>query len=77
MDEFAAYLGIDWADTKHDLCLLDATSGAETRLVIRHGHEARAEYFTALRALNESVVGALQIDNLRWPSYWRERPVVR
>ena len=50
MDEFAAYLGIDWADTKHDLCLVEAATGAKTTRVIRHTPEALAEYFNSLRA---------------------------
>jgi hypothetical protein len=24
MEQYAAYLGIDWADKKHDLCLVEA-----------------------------------------------------
>ncbi len=32
MNEHAAYLGIDWADKKHDLCLLDAATGKKTQL---------------------------------------------
>jgi hypothetical protein len=28
--EYAACLGIDWADKKHDLCLLDAATGKKT-----------------------------------------------
>jgi hypothetical protein len=49
MSEYAAYLGIDWADAKHDLCLLDAGSGEKTHLVIKHTPEAIAEYVTSLR----------------------------
>jgi len=50
MDEYAAYLGIDWADSKHDLCLLEATTGTRERHVLKHTPQAIAEYFTALRA---------------------------
>ena len=27
MHNYAAFLGIDWADRKHDLCLIEAGSG--------------------------------------------------
>ena len=43
MNEYAAYLGIDWADKKHDLCLLDVATGKKTQLVLRHTPEAIAE----------------------------------
>jgi hypothetical protein len=28
MTEYAAFLGIDWADKKHDVCLSDTTTGS-------------------------------------------------
>ena len=67
MDEFAAYPGIDWADTKHDLCLLDARTGAKTRLVIRHTPEALAEYFTSLRAWFPGRQIAVALEQSRGP----------
>ncbi len=27
MTHYAALMGIDWADTKHDICLIDLTTG--------------------------------------------------
>ena len=48
MTEYAAYLGIDWADKKHDPCLLDVAMGKKTRLVIQHTPAAIAEYFASL-----------------------------
>lgn len=47
--DFAAFLGIDWADKKHDCCLVDAATGLKQFLVLDHTPEAIAEYFTALR----------------------------
>ena len=67
MNEFAAYLGIDWADTKHDLCLVDATTGRETRLVIRHTPEALAEYFNSLRAQYPGRQIAVALEQSRGP----------
>lgn len=39
-DQFAAIVGVDWADRKHDLCLLDQTSGERTFSVLLHSPEA-------------------------------------
>ena len=67
MKEYAAYLGIDWADTKHDLCLIDTASGTKTRLVIRHTPEAIAEYFTGLRARYPGQQIAVGLEQSRGP----------
>jgi hypothetical protein len=50
MADFAAYLGIDWADRKHDLCLIDCTTGKKELFVIQHTPEALNECVSALRA---------------------------
>jgi hypothetical protein len=49
MTTYAAYLGIDWADKKHDLCLYDVASGQQSKHVLVHTPQAIAEYFTNLR----------------------------
>jgi transposase len=67
MNEYAAYLGIDWADTKHDLCLLDASTGEKTHLVIKHTPEAIAEYFTSLRARYDGRQIAVGLEQSRGP----------
>ena len=67
MNEYAAYLGIDWADTKHDLCLLDATSGQKTHLVIKHTPEAIAEYLMSLRARYQGRLIAVGLEQSRGP----------
>ncbi len=67
MKEYAAYLGIDWADTKHDLCLMDTASGTKTRLVIQHTPEAIAEYFTGLRARYAGQQIAVGLEQSRGP----------
>jgi hypothetical protein len=50
MDDFTAYLGVDWSDRKHDLCLIDPTTGNKEPLVIQHTPEAINEYVSTLRA---------------------------
>jgi hypothetical protein len=34
--EFAALIGIDWADRKHDLCLLDVATNRREKSVLEH-----------------------------------------
>ncbi|MFN2510558.1 MAG: hypothetical protein ABR568_03835 [Pyrinomonadaceae bacterium] len=36
MNEYAAHLGIDWADKKHELCLVDAATEKKIRVVLTH-----------------------------------------
>lgn len=49
--DFAALVGIDWADCKHDVCLLPADSGPEAResCVLEHRPEAIEEWANRLR----------------------------
>ena len=49
MNEFAAYVGWDWADKKHDLCLVDAASGRKESSVIKNTPQAIEEWATGLR----------------------------
>ena len=39
-DRFAAFVGIDWADAKHDVCLLSADADVAESAVITHSPEA-------------------------------------
>lgn len=47
--EFAALVGIDWADRKHDICLQVAATGAREFLVLDHGPEAIDDWANARR----------------------------
>ena len=47
--EYAALVGIDWADRKHDICLQVAETGERELLVLEHGPEAIDEWANALR----------------------------
>jgi len=38
---FAAWVGIDWSDRKHDICLQVAETGEREFLVLEHRPEAR------------------------------------
>ena len=67
MTQFAAYLGIDWADKKHDLCLVDTTTGKQTKQVLPHTPQAIAEYFTNLRAQYPGQQIAVALEQSRGP----------
>ncbi len=49
MTQYAAYVGWDWADKKHDLCLVDAATGKKEASVIKHTPQAIEEWATCLR----------------------------
>jgi len=67
MNQYAACLGIDWADKKHDLCLCDTTTGKKTRLVLPHTPQAINEYFTNLRARYPGQKIAVGLEQSRGP----------
>ncbi len=49
IEEFAALVGIDWADRKHDICLQPMPSGRREFLVLEHSPEAIDEWANGLR----------------------------
>ncbi|MFN2454514.1 MAG: IS110 family transposase [Pyrinomonadaceae bacterium] len=49
MTLYAALVGIDWADTKHDICLLDLTTGAQEASILRHSSKTIEEWAAAVR----------------------------
>lgn len=50
MTDFAAFVGIDWADKEHDLCLRDAASDRLERAKLKQTPEAIAAWAAQLRA---------------------------
>lgn len=46
---FAAYVGVDWADSKHDFCLQAADSDRREPGVVAHTPEAIADWASGLR----------------------------
>lgn len=46
----AALVGIDWADSKHDLCLIDPQTGHREASQLRHSSKTIDEWAAALRA---------------------------
>ncbi len=49
MSEYAAFVGFDWADKKHDICLVDVATGKKEFSVIKHTPQALQEWATAVR----------------------------
>lgn len=61
---FAAYIGLDWSDGKHDLCLQDADTGVREPAQIEHSPEAIDEWARGLRTRfgGRPVAIALELD---------------
>jgi hypothetical protein len=49
MEQFAAFIAIDCSDAKHDVCLVDASTGKQESFVLKHTPEELAAWATALR----------------------------
>jgi transposase len=49
-EEFAAFVGIDWADSKHDVCLQAADSAKRECFILTHTPEAIDAWVRTLRA---------------------------
>lgn len=47
---FAALIGIDWSDAKHDICLVEIATGAQELSEVSHTPEALNEWACSLRA---------------------------
>jgi transposase len=47
--EYAAYIGIDWADRKHDICLYDPATGTWEVSIIAHTPDAIKAWVKSLR----------------------------
>ena len=47
--EYAAFIAMDWADDKHDVCLVDATTEQKESSVLKHTPEALNDWAASLR----------------------------
>jgi len=54
MTDFAALVGIDWADRKHDICLQAGSDGTREFLVLEHRPEAIEDWANGLRVRFEN-----------------------
>ena len=67
MTDFAALLGIDWSDKKHDLCLIETVTGKREASVLPHSPQAIDEWATALRARYGGQPLAVCLEQSRGP----------
>ena len=65
--EFAALIGIDWSDTKHDLCLVDTATGTQELSVISHMPESLDEWARSLRTRFGGAPVAVCLEQSRGP----------
>jgi ribosomal protein S15P/S13E len=49
MEQFAAFVAIDWSDAKHDVCLLDVATGKTESGILTHTPEELEAWATAWR----------------------------
>ncbi|VTQ61519.1 Uncharacterised protein [Campylobacter jejuni] len=57
IDQFAAHVGLDWADKKHDFCV-QFKNGERTFHVIKHTPEALGIW---LNELHQKIIGRIAI----------------
>ena len=65
--EFAARIGIDWADQKHDVSLQAADSAGVERFQIKHSPEAIAQWVAELRQRFQGGRVAIALESSRGP----------
>ena len=67
MAEYAALVGIDWSDRKHDICLVDLRTGRRETSLLRHAPEAIDGWAVALRARFGGQPIAVCLEQARGP----------
>jgi transposase len=67
MEQFAAFIAIDWSDAKHDVCLVDASTGKKESFVLKHTPEELAAWATALRTRFTGGKIAVCVEQSRGP----------
>ena len=67
MSEYAALIGIDWADSKHDICLLDPATGRREASQLRHSPKSIDEWASTLRARFGGQKVAVCLEQSRGP----------
>ncbi|MCA1850320.1 MAG: IS110 family transposase [Acidobacteria bacterium] len=67
MAAYAALVGIDWSDSKHDVCLIDTASPQREASVLPHSPQEIDEWATALRARFQGRPVAVCLEQSRGP----------
>jgi len=67
MTQYAALIGIDWADTKHDICLIETATGQPKAAILRHSSKNIDEWATALHVRFNGQPIAVCLEQSRGP----------
>jgi transposase len=67
MEHFAALIGIDWSDTKHDICVVDSATGNQERSIIKQQPESLDEWVRDLRTRFRGERIAVCLEQSRGP----------
>jgi transposase len=67
MEHFAALIGIDWSDSKHDICLVDTSTGSQQRSIIKQQPESLDQWALALRTRFHGQPIAVCLEQSRGP----------
>src|ERR1051326_7962387 len=67
MSEFAAFVGIDWSDKKHDVCLVEAATGHKEFSIIKHSPQALHDWTLQLRTRFAGQKIAVCLEQSRGP----------
>jgi len=67
MSEFAAFVGIDWSDKKHDVCLVEAATGHKEFSIIKHSPQALHDWALQLRTRFAGQKIAVCLEQSRGP----------
>jgi transposase len=67
MADYAALIGSDWSDSKHDICLSDPQTGRREASILRHSPKTVDEWATALRARFGGRAVAVCLEQSRGP----------
>jgi transposase len=67
MSEYAALVGIDWSDQKHDICLIDSQTERREAAILPHSSESIEQWATTLRARFNGQKVAVCLEQSRGP----------
>jgi transposase len=67
MSEYAALIGIDWADSKHDICLIDLSGDKREASVLRHSPKSLDEWARSLQVRFAGQKIAVCLEQSRGP----------
>jgi hypothetical protein len=67
MEQFAAFIAIDWSDAKHEVWLVDTSTSQKASFVLTHTPEELAAWATALRPRVAGWKRAVGLEQSRGP----------